>query len=167
MNRRTDQEELLAAVLAEESQAGFSDALLGETLRLARRKRQWRQARRSSGVVALLLVVGFGVWQSKPRGKQTIQLAQPPSASTPYQLIVSQPLAEAQLVVTQPLGAESLVVAGFATPTIHTYDGGFREVGDDELLALAAPQTAALIRRGPHEADLVLIPLAALPASQN
>jgi hypothetical protein len=61
-------------------------------------------------------------------------------------------------MTTQPLDTGSPQVAEFTTPTIRTYGGGFREVGDDELLALAAPQTAALIRRGPHEAELVLVP---------
>ena len=167
MNPRTDHEELLADVLAEESQAGFSDVLLGETLRLARRKRQWRQVRHAVVTAALLLLAGFGVWQSLPRGKQTIELAQPPVAPLPYQLVVSQPLAEAQLVTTQPLITETPLVTEFETPTLRTYGGGFREVGDDELLALAAPQTAALIRRGPHEAELVIVPLSEEPAQHQ
>ena len=158
MNRRTDHEDLLADVLAEESQAGFGDALLGETLRLARRKRQWRQVQHTGIVAGLLLLAGFGVWQSLPRGKQTIAVVQPPAAPMPYQLIVSQPLAAAQLVTTRTLAIESLLVSKFTTPTIHTYDSGFREVGDDELLVLAAPRIAALIRRGPHEADLIFVP---------
>jgi hypothetical protein len=167
MNRRTDHEELLADVLAEESQTGFGDALLGETLRLARRKRHWQQARRAGMVAALLLLAGFGVWQNLPRGKQTIAEVRPPVAPPPYQLIVSQSLMKTQLVTTQPMAAESLLVVEVTAPTIRTYDGGFREVGDDELLALAAPQTAALIRRGPHEVELVLIPLAEPSASHN
>ena len=167
MSRRTDHEELLADVLAEESHAGFSDAVLGETLRSARRKRQWRQARRAGVVAGLLFVAGYGVWQRLPRGNQTLELAQPPVAAMPYQLIVSQPLLQMQIVTTQPLPAESSLVAEFTTPTIRTYDGGFREVGDDELLVLAAPQTAALIRRGPHEAELVLVPFAEGPPNHN
>jgi len=159
MNRPTDQEGLLADVLAEEAREGFSAALLAETLRLARRKRQWRQVRRGSVVAALLLLAGLGIWQSLPRAKPPTAIAPPPAAPASYQLIVSQPLLESQMVATQPLAAESTFVANVMTPTIRTYGGGFREVGDDELLSLAAPQTAALVRRGPHEAELVLVPV--------
>ena len=157
MIKRTDHEELLADVLAGESQAGFSDALLGETLRHARRRRQWRQVRRASVATLLLLVAGLGVWRSVPRGKQSIETSQPPAPPRPYQLIVSRPLTDTQVVTTQPLATEALLVAESTVPTIRTYDGGFREVGDDELLKLAEPQIAALIRRGPHEAELILV----------
>jgi hypothetical protein len=36
-------------------------------------------------------------------------------------------------------------------------DGQFREIGDDELLALAEPKPAALVRLGPHTAELVVL----------
>ena len=157
MSRRTDQEELLTDVLAEESQAGFSGASLGETLRHARRRRQWRQVRRASVATLLLLVAGLGVWRSVQNGKQSIEIAQLPAPPLPYQLIVSQPLTETQVITTQPLATEALLVAEATVPTIRTYGGGFREVGDDELLRLAEPQIAALIRRGPHEAELILV----------
>jgi len=154
MSWRTDHEELLADVLAEESRAGFEEALLGETLRLARRR---RQIRRASTITALLLLAGFGVWHSVPRGKHTIEIAPAPNAQTPFQLVVSQPLPASLIVTTQPLANKALQPVEFTAQVINTYDGGFREVGDDELLNLAAPRTAALIRRGPHEAELVLV----------
>jgi len=118
-------------------------------------------------VTALLLLAGLGIWQSLPRANPLIAVVPPPAVPAPYQPIVSQPLLEIQIVATQPLATESTLVADVATPTIRTYGGGFREVGDDELLALAAPQTAALVRRSPHEAELVLVPAAERRRSQE
>jgi hypothetical protein len=59
MNQPRDREELLADVLADESAAGFREALLSETLGLVRRRRQSRRAWRAAS--ALVLVAGLGV----------------------------------------------------------------------------------------------------------
>ena len=52
MNDRVDQDNLLAEVLAEASPADFRTAMLAETLRLARRRRHFRQSRHGLGVFA-------------------------------------------------------------------------------------------------------------------
>jgi hypothetical protein len=158
MNERTDKEALLADVLAEESRAGFSAALLGETLRHARRRRQWRRVRRAGGALAVLLLAGFVVWQSQPRRMAPTEMAQPQLAPRAYELVVSQPLTVGQQVSTQPLAIERFSPAQAAVAQVRTRLGGFCEVGDEELLTLAEPQIAALVRRGPHEAELVFVP---------
>jgi hypothetical protein len=141
MNHSPDHRHLLAEVLADTSPAGFREALLGETLRLARRRRQWRQARRGAAVIAVLALALGGVWW---------KLSWPPKAkpTASYLLVRTQPLSPAQIVTTQPLSPGQLVL---------TVSGGFREIGDDELLSLVAPQVAALVRRGPHEAELIFV----------
>ena len=48
MNRPTDNERLLDDMLSEAVPADFREALLGETLRLACRRRRWRQTRRAA-----------------------------------------------------------------------------------------------------------------------
>ena len=63
MNRPTDHEHLLADVLAGEDGAGFREALLSETLRRARRRRHFRQARRAVPVVAGIVGLCLLVWQ--------------------------------------------------------------------------------------------------------
>jgi hypothetical protein len=103
-----------------------------------------------------LLLTGLAVWQNVPRRKHVKEFAKPAVPPAPYQLIVSQPLPATQLITSQPL-VVPIEVAEQTLTIIRTYGGGFREVGDEELLALAAPQTAALIRRGPHEAELVFV----------
>ena len=157
MNRRTDNERLLAEVLADESGKGFHEALLGETLRHVRRRRQWRRARRIGGVLALAVVIGIAVWPGKaPNVTPGQEIARRPVAS--YLLVVNQPLLPGQIVTTSPGVTEQVISSTMTLGMVRTTSSGYHEVGDDELFALAAPQTVALIRRGPHEAELVFVP---------
>lgn len=155
MNRQTDNERLLADVLTPEADPGFSATLLAETLHRARRRRRVRQLRRYGGALAVLLAVATLISSYILRRTVTPELAQLPQPLS-YHLVVSQPLAPSQRVSTQPL-ARSQLVAPAATHEVRTAPGGFREVGDDELMALAAPRVVALVRRGPHEAELVFV----------
>ena len=68
MNERTDNQELLAEVLAEASPADFREAMLAETLRLARRRRQFRRVGPIAGVLVLMGLLAVFVAQhfSKP-----------------------------------------------------------------------------------------------------
>jgi len=155
MNERTDNQKLLAEVLAEASPPDFRAAMLAETLRLARRRRQFRQVRSAAGVLVLMGLLAFFVAQ---------HFSMPPVGSMPlakkivrqsYDLVRTQPLPANALVRTRSLSA-----VGFATPLpriieVVTTSGGFRLINDDELLALLADKPAALIRTGPHSEELV------------
>jgi hypothetical protein len=160
MTRRTDNERLLADVIAGESDAAFHEALLGDTLRLARRRRRFRQARQAVVVVAVLVGLVALVWQSFP-----------PRAVTPgldkgsYAIIRTQPLPASSLVTTQPLAADWLVASFTTANVVETSpdSGLFRVIGDDELLAMVAPKVAALVRYGPHTAELIVLE----PAGQD
>jgi len=155
MNRRTDNERLLDEVLADESGAGFGAALLDETLRHVRRRKLWRRTRRIGGALALAVGIGIAVWRGGPRGTQQ-EIARSPVA--PYQLVISQLLLPGQIVTTFPQATQPVLVSTMTMKVVHTVNGGYHEVGDDELIALAAPQIVALVRRGPHEAELVFLP---------
>jgi hypothetical protein len=155
MNRRTDNERLLDDVLADESGAGFRAALLDETLRHVRRRKQWRQTRRI-GVLALVVAAGIAIWHRPTPRVARQEIASLPVA--PYQLVISQPLLPGQIVTTAPGAAEQILASAMTLGLVHTTVGGYHEVGDDELIALAAPQIVALVRRGPHEAELVFLP---------
>lgn len=161
----SDQERLLTDVLAEEAGTGFPGALLGETLRLARRRRQIRRVRRWGG--ALLTVALFAtvaIWRT-PRPPIA-----PPSPSQNYELTLSQPLPATCIIQTHPFAPDQLVVSSAAVGIIRTLTNSalYRELTDDELLALA-PGPAALVRRGPREAELVFVthPAPAGTAQQN
>ena len=153
MNDPADNERLLTDVLADE--AGFREALFSETLRLARRRRRFRQTRRALSAVAVLAgLAALVLWQSlPPRGVLT------ETAGRPYVVVRTQPLPEAALVTTRPLSADRFV-ASVATASIVTTpvtSRQVREIGDEELLALAAPRPVVLVRLGPHSEELVFV----------
>ena len=156
MNHLPDNERLLRDVLAEESAGGFRETLLAETLRQARGRRRRRQVQRIGGGLAVVLAATFLLWRrpSPPAGLPVTA----PSESPGYQLVRSQPLASGMVVTTQPLAAERLVISTDNVAVVWTVPGstGVREIGDKELLALA-PEPAALVRRGTHEAELIFI----------
>jgi len=154
MSRRTDNERLLADVIAGESDAAFHEALLGETLRLACRRRRFRQARQAAAVVAVLVGLATLVWQGLlPR------LATPAQSKGSYAIIRTVPLPATAIVTTRPLPADLLVASATTANVIETLpdSGLFREIGDDELLTMVAPKVAALVRYGPHTAQLVVL----------
>jgi hypothetical protein len=156
MNSRTDQKQLLADVLATEAEPGFSAGVLAATLRQARRRRRIRQVRRIGGALVALLVVALVTGHWLRRGPQS-ELARLPHP-TGYQLVVSQPLTPDQVVSTRALAPDQTVVSAATAHLIQTTPGGFGEIGDDELMALAAPNVVALVRRSPHDAELVFVP---------
>ena len=167
MSRRTDQEHLLADVLSPEPDSEFGAQVLAETLRGVRRQRRVRQLRRAGGLIVVLLTVGIISSHVLQRSEKSEMV----SAPTPlnYQLVVSQPLAHEESVTTQPLLPDQSTTSIANVAMVKSVPGGFGEIGDDELLSLAAPQVVALVRRGPHEAELVFVsaPLEAAPTQQN
>ena len=154
MNQPVDNEHLLADVLAEAAPAGFREALLGETLRLARRRRLVWQARRTITVLAVAGVLAILVWRNLPP-----RPAVGPAPVTGCQIIHTRPLPVGNIVTTLPLPAGQLVVSVPTAEIILTSadSGGFRRIGDDELLALAAPRPAVLVRLGPNSEELIFV----------
>src|SRR5689334_9755383 len=98
MKRPTDNERLFADALADTSPAEFREALLGETLRLARRRRHFRQMRRAGVVLMMVGLVTFLFWPKAVTPR--LSPAEPPLAS--YQLINTRPLPAGAVVTTQP-----------------------------------------------------------------
>ena len=155
MNEQTNNRELLAEVLAEASPADFREAMLVETLRLARRRRQFRQARHAAGVLALMSLLAVFAAQ---------HFSKPPVVSAPlvkkiarqsYELVRTQPLPAGAIVSTRNFSATGFGAAVPKVVEIATASGGFRLINDDQLLALLADKPAALIRTGPHSEELV------------
>ena len=112
MNESADNDRLLSDILAEGTRPGFREALLGQTLRLARRRRRFRQARRGASVLAAVAGVVFLLWRSMPP-------TFPTQAETPYALVRTQPLLAA-IVSTTPLGPGHLVSSAPAAEVVTT-----------------------------------------------
>jgi hypothetical protein len=154
MNETPHHERLLADILAEDSDAARRELLLGEMLGAARRRRRFRQARRVGSVVAL---VALTLWIMWPRI--------PPAATQPglpkgYLLVETRPLPKHALIETEPLPAASIVSS---LPTAHILATAATrpplvEINDADLLALAAPTPAVLVRREFGSAELVFVP---------
>lgn len=154
--------DLLADVLAEAQPADFRAALLGETLRLARRRRHFRQARRVATVAATVALGLFVFWpRSAPR--PTPNLPSPAPELHAYALVTTQPLPAAAIVRTQPLSSAQVVASQATVALIHTERGApeVRLIDDRELLALS-PRPAALIRLGPGAQELIFTEAEAL-----
>lgn len=158
-----DANNLLNDVLAEAAPADLRDAMLAETLRFVRRRRQIRRVRPAAGVLALTSLLVILITQRS---------AKPPLVSTPptkqveqqsYTLIRTQPFAASALVSTKGFSATGLAASVPKVVEVATISGGFRLINDDELLSLLADKPAVLIRTGPHSEELVF----ANPEDQN
>jgi hypothetical protein len=150
MNDHYKNEPLLNDILAEETPAGFREALLDQTLRLAWRRRQVRRVRVAALPIALIAGVFFLVWHARtPTGPSQ-------SLSKPYEVVQTQPLPPEAVLETRPVPPANLVITAGAD-VITTAAAGYRakEIDDEELLELAAPNPAVLVRHGSHDAQLV------------
>ncbi len=156
MKQPTDNERLLDEVMAGDAE-GFRDASLAGLLQFAQQRRRRRVGYR---VVGSLLALGLAgvVLQNELRPQKTVrELAGPGTPPASYRLVVSAPLASAQLVTTAALPAISVVTSDFAPRWVATQPGNFIEVGDDELLALALPRVAALVRNDRNGTELLFV----------
>ena len=153
MSHAIDQRHLLADVLAAAEPTGFRATLLGETLRLAARRRRVRRFGQASVALAVLCLVGTLIWQFPLPGRGVFT---PASASCAN--VRTEPLPPSAIVRTQPFAAERIVVSVASVDVVHTTpsSGRFRKIDDDELLALVA-RPAALVRVGPHSAELIFL----------
>jgi hypothetical protein len=91
-------EPLLADVLDAGIAADFRENLLNETLRLAWRRRRFRQARRAASVLAVVAALGLALWDlSPPSG------GPPKVPAKPYRLVSTRPLPQAAWVDTKAI----------------------------------------------------------------
>jgi len=154
MTHPTDNDPLLAEVLAEATPSDFREALLGEMLLLAQHRRRTRHIQRTAaGLAALALLVAL-VWWNLPR-RSTVVIPQ----VARFEIVRTQSLPAAALVTTQPLPSDQIIasVGGVEMVTTATAGEKIHVINDDELLALVAPRPAALVRLGPHSAELVFV----------
>jgi hypothetical protein len=157
MNHPPDNKHLLDDVLSEAEPADFREALLCETLRLARRRRRWRNGRHAAVVLTLMALVAVLVWQNDSNHPAGPTLTAK-EASKSYQLILTQPLPTDSIVTTRPLARDQFIASAATVVVVQTIPGGgFRLINDDELLALLSPRPAALIRLGPNSERLILV----------
>ncbi|MGC3958666.1 MAG: hypothetical protein QM813_12230 [Verrucomicrobiota bacterium] len=159
MKRRIDQEQLLNDVLAPESTPNAEAALLNHVLRLAHRRRRWRQGLRFASALVLMAVVSAGLLFYAGRQKPGVEQARKSINSPGFQTITSFALTPGQIIITQPLLPGQLVQSENAVTEVRTAASGVPSINDEKLLELARPNIAALVRRGASEAELVFVKL--------
>jgi hypothetical protein len=158
MNPPPDNDRLLDDVLAESAPADFREALLGKTLRQARRRRRVRQMQRAATVVTVLSVLVILVWRNllSPASRPA-----PPAKARARgcELILTRPLPPNAMVSTQPFAAGQVIASAANANVIQTaaMARDYREISDDELLALAAPRPVALVGCGPYCERLIFL----------
>ena len=156
MKPTPESRELIDDVLAESAPAEFRAAVLGETLRLARHRRWRRRAGRAAIVAAVACLVGTVVWRSAPRGVTAASLV------ARCEQVSTRPLAAEAVVSTRAFDPARVISTTATVVVVSTTPAAdaFHLIGDQELLALAAPRTAALVRVGPEAQELIFIDLA-------
>ena len=155
MNNRTDQKSLLAEVLAEASPTDFREVMLAETLRLARRRRQFRQVRQAAGVLAVTGLLAVLVAQQFSRQPDVSMPLAKKIVKQSYELVRTQPLPAGALISTRKFSEAQFAASVSTVVAVATVSGGFRQINDNELLALLADKPAVLIRTGPNSEELV------------
>ena len=155
MNRQTDNNDLLADVLSEAATADFREVMLGETLRLVRRRRRWRQTRQGAGVFVIVSLLAVLAWQNLPEQPAVFRPLAKKPAPTNYKLVRTEPLSENSLITTGQFSDGQFVASFTAVTQVSTTSGAFHQINDDELLALVSGRPAVLIRTGPHSEELV------------
>jgi hypothetical protein len=152
-----DDKNLLNEVLAEATPTGFRDAMLNQTLRAVRRRRRWRQTRRATALLTVLLLCGVFVWRKNPPPKPVVSVPTTTArtAEKSYTLVETRPLPASHIVTTRPLAPGEFVGSTANVKIVETRSGNYRVINDDELLALVASHPAVLIRTGPHSEELV------------
>jgi hypothetical protein len=156
MSDRSEQKRLLADMLAESSPPDFRAALLDKTLRHARTRRRWRQARQTGGVLVLAVLTAVLCLQ-RPPGKSPIVR---PAAKIPvpqsFQLVETRSLPAAAIITTVNFAPVNIIASGTGVTEITSTSGHFKFINDQELLALVGNYyPAALVRTGPDSEELV------------
>jgi len=155
VKRLSDDDALLKDVFGEAAPASIREAMLGESLRMVRRR---CRTRRLGGAAAWLIVLGLTVVllrQNTPRHLEV--LSRPAMAEKSYTLVRSHPLLAAAVVTTRPLSSGQFVGAAAFAGIVRTKPGGFHVINDDELLALLSPRPCALIQVAPNSEKLVFV----------
>ena len=149
-----DPHRLLDEVLEETAPADFRSAVLKQTLRHVRRRRVARRTQR--GLVAFALLVGLPlvIWRTVvvPLNHNAVGPARMAKVSTqpPATIMLIESKAGAVSIVTSSVGSVVIIETAAAKDS-------FKEISDEELLALVAGRPAVLVKHSPQQAELLFV----------
>jgi len=153
MKTESEHRFLLDDVLAEAAPADFERALLDGTLRAVRRRRRMHHWSRGLAVVGVFAVISLVFWR-------TLLPGTPGKVVRPaLRIVLSKSLPPSMIITTRP---GSVAVVASSPKTFVLVETGsimdpFKEIDDEQLLALAAGHPAALVRQGPRQAELLFL----------
>ncbi|HUJ71376.1 MAG TPA: hypothetical protein VLZ30_03975 [Verrucomicrobiae bacterium] len=153
-------EQLVDEILADTAPGGFAESVLRQMLRQARRRQRVRQLGQGLLVAAVLFALSLWLWWPQtPKLVRTVKEVSPAVGPRAFDLVTSQPL-QADMIVNTQTGLVSIVTSvspsTLALVSTRSADELFRELDDDEMLALLKDRPVALVRYRPHEATLVM-----------
>jgi hypothetical protein len=118
-----------------------------------RRRRHLRHSNRGLAVAGVFAAIALTVWIARPPTTSVTRIQ--PS----LRIVSSQPLPASMVVATDPGG---IVMVGSSPGTFVAVEIGsikdpFQVIEDEQLLALTAGRPVALVRQGPHQAELLFL----------
>jgi hypothetical protein len=154
MKHRTDPERLLDDVLEESIPPGFRGELLEQTLRQVRRRKRARRVGQSLLITALLVGLPLALWKRTPPPAATIAVRPQPDG-----LVRSRPLPPSMIVETRSGSVYFVASSAITVIPVETRRGEnlFREIDDDQLLALAGGRPVALVRQDSAHAEFLVL----------
>jgi hypothetical protein len=147
-------EQLLDDLLEDSAPPKFGAAVLEKTLLGARRRKRKRRFNMALSATVVAGICLFSVWKLRETGTLQNQIQQP----NPM-IVISRPLKPQQIVVTQFESVETFVSSASTFTEVRTSgsSGIYKEINDQQLMALLSDQSAVLVHYGPHEAKLILL----------
>ncbi len=155
MNHEADNGPLLNDVLAEAVPPDFRGAMLEQTLGLVRRRRRRRQIRSGAGILVVLGLLGFLVWQKNLPPRTSVPVTVAKMVERNYTLVQTQPLHAGELVTTQPFAPGQFIASVATVEIVQTGGADYRVINDNQLLALLTSHPALLVRTGLHSQRLI------------
>jgi hypothetical protein len=159
MRSDLNSQRLLDDILDEVAPQEFRAGLLDDTLHHARRRRQFRLARKVLGGAAVLMALAAWLWSGRVHRAPVLAGRQPERAPRAFELVRTRPFDPAMIVQTKPGATRIVATSPTMAAIVETRPGAhlYHEINDDQLLLLLAGR-AALTRPGPHQAELLLLP---------
>ena len=149
-----DPHRLLDEILEEAAPADFRSAVLDQTLRRVRRRRVARRTQRVLVAFALLVGLPLVIWR-------TLLVPQNHNGAGPASMarVSSQPPATFMLIESKA-GAVNIITSSAGTVVMietAAAKDSFKEISDEELLALVSGRPAVLVRYSPQQAELFFV----------
>jgi hypothetical protein len=153
--------DLLKDVFADSAPLAFREVLLSETLRQARHRQQVRKTNHALLVSAVAFVLAAILWEALPRRHrpESIVAKVQPTDAHGVRVVRTQPLALALVIKTEPGFANVVSSSPTDVVLLESRPGPdlYAELNDEQLLGLFDEGRAALVRHGPHQAELVFV----------